>query len=94
MSADRLRKLWLPACALLLGAAACGERRPLELRLTGDTMGTQYSVAIVSDRRVDGDRLRRGIRGTLDTVESQMSTYIAESPISRFNDSAGTGWQR
>ena len=59
--------------------------------LVGGTMGTSYSVTVkgsVSRRKVD--QLYRKIEDELAEVNRQMSTWIEESEISRFNRSTNT----
>jgi len=59
--------------------------------LIGGTMGTSYSVTVkgyVSRRKVD--RLYRKVEAELAKVNRQMSTWIDDSEISRFNRSTNT----
>jgi thiamine biosynthesis lipoprotein len=57
-------------------------------------MGTQFSVKLAaSDIGVSADQLQREIEGSLAQVEQMMSTFMSDSEISRFNDSATTEWQ-
>ena len=72
---------------------ACGEREFPQLELTGLTMGTTYSVKIVSvPDSVDTADLHREIARLLEKLENAMSTYIADSDLSRFNISQSTDW--
>ncbi|WP_454831967.1 FAD:protein FMN transferase [Pseudoxanthomonas wuyuanensis] len=61
--------------------------------LGGETMGTTWSVKLVVSPRADLHALHAGIQAQLDRVVAQMSTWEAESDISRFNASAAGSWQ-
>ena len=57
-------------------------------------MGTYYRVTVadaVNDAAVG--RLTRIIEETLVEIDNQMSTYIGDSELSRFNLSSDTGWR-
>ena len=57
----------------------------------GDTMGTSFSIRISGRvRKIELRRLRRLIDAALVDVNKQMSTWDAESEISRFNHSGST----
>lgn len=73
--------------AVLLGAAGCRRADPeVGLVLEGPTMGTVYHVR-VDDAGAEGreQEISRLIRSTLDDVDAKMSTWKADSEISRFN---------
>ncbi len=53
--------------------------------LGGQTMGTTWSVKVVAPRNDDLHRLHAGIQQQLDQVVAQMSTWKADSDISRYN---------
>jgi FAD:protein FMN transferase len=59
--------------------------------LGGATMGTGWSVKLVAPS-VPASSLRAGIEAVLDRVIAQMSTWIAESDISRFNGAPAGTW--
>ncbi len=73
-----------------ISLAACDgadARKPTMIR--GATMGTTYSVTIPSQSGgVDAQGLSTGISHVLETVNAQMSTYRADSELSRFNSAA------
>lgn len=83
--------LLLPAFLL---AGGCAEPPPEVAELTGRTMGTTYSVKLApappAERRA---ALQQEIEALLDRVNRQMSTYIADSDLMRFNASPSTDWQ-
>ncbi len=61
--------------------------------LTGETMGTTWTVKIVVDSPEASQRaaaLRAPIQGRLDAVNKLMSTWDPESELSRFNASTST----
>lgn len=59
--------------------------------LHGQTMGTSWCVKLVASPRVDLHAMHAGIQAQLDRVVAQMSTWEADSDISRFNRAmAGT----
>lgn len=75
--------------------SACGssntEHRLIEI--SGNTMGTSYSIKL---RELPGDlpaaALRREIDSILDRINRRMSTYIEHSELSLFNRSRQTAW--
>lgn len=58
--------------------------------LTGPTMGTSYTVKIVSAGLIDGRPVQEIIDRELGRVNELMSTYDSESEVSRFNASRST----
>lgn len=62
----------------------------------GDTMGTTWSVRVVAEpyRHTNWQHeLKQGIQHELDTVVAQMSHWLADSDLSRFNRAAAGTWQ-
>lgn len=59
--------------------------------LAGATMGTTWSARLVLPGGIAPERARAAIQAALDAVISQMSTWEADSDISRYNRAA-TGW--
>ena len=57
-------------------------------------MGTSWCVKLVASPRADLHAMHAGIQAQLDRVVAQMSTWEAESDISRFNRAAAGTWQR
>lgn len=60
--------------------------------LGGHTMGTSWSVKLVAARSRDLHPLHAGIQAELDRVVAQMSTWEADSDISRYNRAAANSW--
>ena len=57
-------------------------------------MGTSWCVKLVASPRADLHAMHAGIQAQLDLVVAQMSTWEADSDISRFNRAAAGSWQR
>jgi len=57
-------------------------------------MGTTFNIKIVEEQNlsVNYDSLELKINGLLKEINGQMSTYIEDSEISRFNNYDSTGW--
>jgi thiamine biosynthesis lipoprotein len=77
---------------LLLVQGACTPR-PEVWRFEGGTMGTTYHVTVVSppaglERSAAGE----GVDAALQRVNAQMSTYRADSEVSRFNAARPGAW--
>ncbi len=83
----------ISAVSLALTLGACTPQTgPLLVQLQGPTMGTQYSVKLVVDPAYDRDLANHAIAGMLDGIENAMSTYRADSEVSRFNRHASADW--
>lgn len=68
-----------------LALAAC-KREVATMSLTGQTMGTSYSVlAIDHSKSLDSAAVQKAIQASLLEVNQQMSNWDPESEISRFN---------
>jgi thiamine biosynthesis lipoprotein len=59
--------------------------------LGGSTMATSYAVRL-ADPVANREGLGRQIQVRLDEIDNRMSTYIAESDVTRFNNSDSTDW--
>jgi thiamine biosynthesis lipoprotein len=59
------------------------------MELTGPTMGTTFTIKVVTDELTDEDRVRieRAVRRVMDQIDETMSTYRPESEIEAFNRS-------
>jgi len=63
------------------------------LSLTGETMGTTYSITIADPpSELDADALQTTVAAALETVNNQMSTWRPDSELSRFNAAQTTEW--
>jgi len=86
-----LVRFTVPACALLLPACGPGGSA---LHMRGATMGTYYAVTVANPpAAVDESRLRAELEQILARINAQMSTYDADSEISRFNRHRATDWR-
>ncbi|WP_160531844.1 FAD:protein FMN transferase [Pasteurella canis] len=65
---------------------AC-EKSPEMVTLTGKTMGTTYSVKYIDNGQfqIKSEAMHAGIESVLRDVNNKMSTYIASSELSMFN---------
>ena len=60
--------------------------------ISGQTMGTTYSVKFTSQSPVNLIEIENGVNSILQKVNQQMSTYIPNSELSLFNKSTSTDW--
>ncbi len=72
-------------CLLLVG---CGGQELQVNELSGRTMGTSYSVKIVTDTAVPAT-LQAEIDATLISLNDVFSTYLPDSELSRLNQRSG-----
>lgn len=61
-------------------------------QLVGETMGTTWSVSLVAPPAQPLAPLRHAIQQALDTVVAQMSTWLPESDLCRFNRQPAGSW--
>ena len=85
--------------ALLTGAIVVGSALPAaaqgrQLSWRGPTMGTRYQVKLVLPAGVEISKadLVRDVDATLREINGQMSTYLPDSEISRFNRAEADRW--
>jgi thiamine biosynthesis lipoprotein len=82
-------------CALIFLSAVllvgCARRSP-QIELTGETMGTSFTVKIVPRAGGEPDKaaIQTGIESVLEKINAQMSVYDPRSEISRFNRQTST----
>lgn len=88
-----LRSL-LMALVFLLSVTGCQQQSGTDpyLQLSGQTMGTTWSVALRSTDAVDAARIKGGLQERLDGINALMSTYDPASEVSRFNFQTSTDW--
>lgn len=82
-----LRRVLVP---LDVAPAICLRAGGEVVALQGETMGTTWSVQCVA--RPDAAALRVCVERVLDGVIGEMSTWVADSDISRFNRAAAGTW--
>lgn len=76
--------------------SACDKNSGLQrIDFQGPTMGTQYHVSIVSqaNQAIAKEKIQTAIDESLKNINQQLSTYISDSEISRFNQSNSTNWK-
>jgi FAD:protein FMN transferase len=84
---------WCLLLAGLLTLAGCGERGDSLIQLDGPTMGTYYSVKIARPPAgMTAESIRSELVATLDKVIAEISTYDADSELSRLNRNPSTDW--
>jgi len=77
---------------LLTGCNGQGARVP-EYELTGQSMGTTYSIKLVGPaENLDREALGTNLAEELRSIEARLSTYMPESELSQFNASNSTDW--
>jgi len=68
-------------------------KAPSRVLITGKTMGTQYHITLASlPDKLNVATIKSEIKDLLKKINQQMSTYIADSEISRFNQYSKTDW--
>jgi FAD:protein FMN transferase len=78
---------------LVLLAGGCTEPPPEVAELSGPTMGTSYSVKLApAPSARQRAALQQGIEALLDQVNRQMSNYVPDSDLMRFNRSQSDNW--
>ncbi len=84
----RLLGNWLALFGLAFLLLSCSQAPQEQLVLfQGRTMGTTWSVKMVVDEEtLKGHSLYQDISAALEDVNHKMSTYRADSEVSRFND--------
>ncbi len=64
-------------------------------QINGRTMGTTYHITLYDKRPINSSNelsLSKEISGLLQVINLRMSTYLADSQISRFNSSTSLDW--
>lgn len=79
---------------LLTLTSGCQQEKTAEtIRLSGQTMGTTWSVIMPPNSDgSDANNLKQHLQKRLDQINSLMSTYAPTSEISRFNNLVSTDW--
>jgi FAD:protein FMN transferase len=85
-----LQLLFVFTLGIVVGACS---RAPEELAISGPTMGTTYSIKVADPpKAIDAAAVRAAADEVLDQIDRSMSSYRADSEISRFNSAASTEW--
>ncbi|UJF18834.1 FAD:protein FMN transferase [Vibrio sp. SS-MA-C1-2] len=81
---------WLVLLSFAFLVTGCSQP-PTEIHMTGQTMGTYYSIKVVSqDGMPDKATLQAALDDELEAVNGKMSTYKPDSELSQFNQSRQT----
>lgn len=79
---------------LTTALAGCADQAQAQVRtvLSGPIMGTSYQVTVVTQKEIDRSSLKTAVLTAMRAVDERMSTYKANSELSRFNRMHSTGW--
>jgi thiamine biosynthesis lipoprotein len=82
------------ACLLLAGCAATRlpVGSPVVTLLTGQTMGSAWTVRIAGELPLPEAQLRAGVQARFEAVDQALSTWRRDSALSRFNDIDNGEW--
>jgi thiamine biosynthesis lipoprotein len=85
-------QLWLGFFVLILFVGC--KSKDQTISIAGNTMGTTYSIKIIekSPQDINVNSVKTKIDSVLQVVNQQMSTYITDSEISRFNRLSSKEW--
>jgi FAD:protein FMN transferase len=78
--------LLISTLVLLAGCFPSNDLGRQEYPISGKTMGTTYTIKVVGEN-LDTTKLQQGIEQKLVQLNQEMSTYIADSELSKFNQS-------
>lgn len=86
------RRATLLVLLLSVTLVCCQGETSQMIALSGKTMGTTYSIKIVSPQSLDVEGLQRDIDLLLIDINNEMSTYVKKSTLSLFNQQQSTDW--
>ncbi len=75
-----------------LALAGCVMPPLRETLLSGQTMGSAWTVKIAGELPATAEELRAGTQARFDAVNLALSTYRADSALSRFNENDSGQW--
>ena len=86
-------QLWLGFFVAIILFIGCKSQNKI-VSINGNTMGTTYSIKIVTKKpqHIDINNVKIKIDSALQVVNQQMSTYIYDSEISQFNRLTRKDW--
>jgi len=88
-----LASFWFCLFVFTALAGCSDEGSVYKARLTGATMGTSYSITLVTNEPIsDSDSLQRDVDEALRQLNQQMSTYIDNSEINTLKTSPVDQW--
>jgi thiamine biosynthesis lipoprotein len=71
---------------------ACSTAPTRETLLAGQTMGSAWTVKIAGDLPAPVEELRAGVQREFEAIDQALSTYRADSALSRFNATTTDAW--
>jgi len=74
---------------LVTNCTSQGDRQ--ETVIQGLTMGTSFSVKVINGKAKE-KRLEQGIKELLNKINGSMSTYLADSELSKINQNINSAW--
>ncbi len=87
-----MKRHLIAAVSVAVSIAGC-DKPPTGWSITGQTMGTTYSVKVTDPPgSVDSGAIKENVDELLRGVNGAMSNYQSDSELSRFNASAEVGW--
>jgi len=86
-------QFWLGFFVLIIIFSGC-KKQNREVAIIGNTMGTTYTIKIINNlqQNIDIDIVKGKVDSALQTVNQQLSTFIPDSEISRFNRLNSRDW--
>ena len=91
MKKNQFKILIFLLMVLLLFFISTCKKKPELIKISGNTMGTTYHISVFSELN-DKSLLKNEIDNLLIKVNMEMSTYIKDSEISKFNSSNSIDW--
>lgn len=89
----RIPQLILALLAMLAISTGTTAAAASAVKITGKTMGTYFAVTISKlPEGITKDQVAAVLEQRLDTINQQMSTWIPQSEISRFNQTESSDW--
>ncbi|MBT3636276.1 MAG: FAD:protein FMN transferase [Opitutae bacterium] len=85
-----LRFLWLLSFGLLLSCEKEVEDTPKILSLTGQALGTSWTVKVISSKPIDGDELLADLAAKIEETEKIFSHWRPDSKLYQVNASLST----
>ena len=83
-----------PLLVVFLTTAGCSKQSSQVAELSGETMGTTFSIKLSPPPDLETRTvLKQQIEQRLAQINQQLSTYIPDSDLMRFNSSPSTDWQ-
>lgn len=93
ISVPDMRDIWSALILTVLLLSACGDTPSPMLELRGETMGTSFSIQLVTPfAERDREAVRTEVVDTLSRIEQRTSTYLPDSELSRINATVSTDW--